>query len=157
MDIRVMTGGFPHLRQHRRPLRIVVGAAACQNQPAVLVPLHQPVRVDHADRVLKAIEPGDLKEDRLVPGNTKALKRPVQLPLAEVTILLAQRVNRWVHQELWDVQTLGEPWQREDCRIIPRHMLSKEPPGLALRAREVDMAAPDPFPFPGAVLYQRRG
>src|SRR5437667_345376 len=74
VDVRIMAAGVHHLSQDLRALRVVIGRSAGQDQPAVVVFLHQPVRVDDTQRVLEPVEAGDLQQDRLVLRDAEPLQ-----------------------------------------------------------------------------------
>src|SRR5574337_111473 len=123
---------FSNVPQHLFSLWIILGCSARQDQAAVAVFFDQAVGLDHYDGVLETVEPGYLQKDRLVPRNVQSCQNSVYLFRAQLPILIAERINRRLHEELWDGDLLRKFWQREDRSIVFSHVLPEVAPGLSL-------------------------
>ena len=78
---------------------------------------------------------------------------PVLFFGGEFPVLVAQRIDGRVNQELGDGKLAGKSGQRENSRVIfYNEIAAKKVPDLPLGIGNVDMATPDPFP-PEAGLF----
>src|SRR6266542_248955 len=75
---------------------------ACEHEPDVVVLLHEPVGIDHSQRVMGAIERPDLEEERLVAGNAQPVEVDGLLGAAHVAVPLGERVDGRVNDEARD-------------------------------------------------------
>ncbi len=57
VDIRIIGRFLPDLGQDKGAFRITIGRPTGENQPAILLPLDEPVCPDHPYGVLEPIEP----------------------------------------------------------------------------------------------------
>jgi len=98
-DIGIAGGRLPELREHL-PAFGPVAAAPRQHEPHVVVLLHDPVGVDHADGIAGAVDGTDLEEHGLVERYPDPLQDRPDLPPREFPVLVRERVDGRVHDEL---------------------------------------------------------
>src|SRR5919109_2345409 len=108
---------------------------------------HASEGVDHAERVLPRIEPGDLREERPVDVDPELVDDVGGVLGRECHVLRRQ----WIDRRRPD-ERLGQvirPWHVlrhvEDRRVVPGDQRQQELEDVLVRRREIDVAAPDPL------------
>ncbi len=155
VDVGVVPGVGEGRGVELQALRVVVRHVAHQRQLHVRhALLHQPVGVDHAQRVLPRIEPGDLGHQRPAAGDPEPALQDVtgQRP-GQPLVLRRQRVDRWV-DVLDPAQVQARRHvvrQREDPDLVVPHERGEELERALARGRGVDVTPPDPAARPPAV------
>lgn len=137
--------GSPDLLEDGRALRVVRGPAARQDQLALHRPADQLVGPGDAERVLQAIEAGDLREDGPVVSDAQVRQHRFDFRRRHVAILLRQRVDGGVDHVLGNRKELRKLRRGEDGRVVPHDVFPEEIPDVGLGVRDVHMAAPDPL------------
>ena len=155
MHVGIPRGHFLDLGEQPLPLSVHRRRAG-QHQAAVVLLLGDAVRLDHADRILEAVEPRDLQENRLVARDAEPFDRGADLVLGQLAVLFGQRVDRGVDEELRDRQALRELRQREHRGVVLDDELAQHRPGLTLGPCDVEVATPHPLALLRAHVDQRR-
>src|SRR6266511_1977487 len=149
--VGIVAGRLLQLRQH------VAAAArrrARQHEPDVVVLLDEPVGVDHAERVVRAVEPTDLEEEGLVPGNAQPVEMNALFGAAHVAVSLGERVHGRVDDEPPGGERRREYRMGKDHRVIALGAWAQDIPELGLRGGEIVVIAPEPPCLPGTALHQ---
>ena len=90
-----------HLGKDSPPLLAWRGRSR-EHQTAVILLLGDVVRLDHTHRILESVEPRSLQQDRFVARDPQPIESSANLALAELPILLGQRIDRWIDEKLRD-------------------------------------------------------
>ncbi len=117
---------------------------------------HELVGLDHADRVLETIEPRDLDQQGAVRVEAELRADALELCSFEVAVLLAQRIDARHDEELRMGEGLRELLHRVDARVVSLDEGLQSLPNVARRVADIDVCAPDPFPFPVAAEREKR-
>ena len=156
MDVAIVGSPVTALGQHRLAFGIVGGGPTHQEQLAVVVLLRQPVGLDHAERVLEAVEARDLGHEW--PPGVEAEARHDRLDGAriELAVLVRQGIDGGRDEHLVDGQGARELRCREDGGVVALHRRPEKLPHRGHGGGEVDVAAPDPVRPRGAPRDQPR-
>src|SRR5215471_12118588 len=139
--IGILARRLLHFGEH-----IVTGARgrSREHEAEVVVLLHEPVGVDHAERVVRALELADLKEERLVAGHPQPVEMRRLLAASHVPVPLGERVDGRMDHEPRHGQRGGEARVREDHGVVALGHGPEHVPELGLRRGEIMMTAPQP-------------
>ena len=146
VDVRVARGVGDGLVVELPALRVVVRHRADERELDVrMLLLHEPVRVDHAERVLPRVEPRDLREQRPRDVDPELVDDVRGVLGRQRHVLRRERVDR----RRPDERALGQFGRHvvasvEDRRRVAPDRREQELEHLPVRRREVDVAAPDP-------------
>src|SRR2546430_3095730 len=150
VDIRIIAGVPRRPLEPEPTLRIVLRHRTDHEELNVRDGLlHQPICVDHSERVFPGIESAHLTDDRSGWLKLEPSEDRVPFIRCDLTILRAQRSEeRRRHDHFaelhfaWRVALVAE-----DRRVILLQVRLKQFQHGAVRCREVDVASPDPTPL----------
>ena len=147
VDVGVVGGVGDGLVVEVPALRVVVRHRADERELHVgnLV-LHEPVGVDHAERVLPGVEPGDLRQQRPADVDPELVDDVRGVLGRERHVLRGERIDRRRPDvALRQPRRAGHVLaQVEDGGVVAADRGQQEVHHRRVRRREVDVAAPDP-------------
>src|SRR5215470_19227552 len=132
--VGILTRRLLHLGEH-----VVAGAGgrSREHEAKVVVLLHEPVGVDHAERVVRALELPYLKEEGLVAGHPQPVEMRRLLGPSHVPVPLGERVDGGMDHEARHGERGGEARVREDHGVVALGHGPEHVPELRLRRGEI--------------------
>ena len=122
LQVVVVAGLFHHFAKHLGAFGIVVGRAAGQGElQRRVVRLEQAIGLDHAQRILEAIEARHLDEQRPFGIDAELRQRLEPFGFGHRAVLVRQRIDRRRHEEHRARQRAGEGGHREHRRRVVRN------------------------------------
>lgn len=108
MNVRVVTGRLSHFIEYLRPLRIIRGIAAGQDELNRQNLANEVVSLDDTDWILEAVEARYLDQQGAIRIQPELAPDLFQFTLVETNIFFAQGINAWRDDELGIRQELSE-------------------------------------------------
>ena len=147
------------IRRYTSPtLGIVERHRADERELDVGEPLaHQAVGLDHAERILPLVEPRDLGDQGPLRVDADPLQDPGGEARTELQVLRALGVDRGRDDLGAPDREVGrdEPTEREHRRVVANDERLEEAPDGRVGLGGVDVAAPDPPAWSGAVQLEQ--